>query len=55
MRSKRRETRSGLSPYVGRRFRGAVVRTIVRGKTVFADGKVTGSPGDGWFVQRVNA
>jgi len=49
------ETRSGLSPYVGRRFRGAVVRTIVRGRTVFADGKVTGTPGDGWFVQRVNA
>jgi allantoinase len=49
------ETRSGLSPYVGRRFRGAVVRTIVRGRTVFVDGKVTGSPGDGWFVQRVNA
>jgi allantoinase len=49
------ETRSGLSPYVGRRFRGAVVRTIVRGRTVFADGNVTGSPGDGWFVQRVNA
>jgi len=49
------ETRSGLSPYVGRRFRGAVVRTIVRGRTVFAEGKVTGSPGDGWFVQRVNA
>jgi allantoinase len=49
------ETRSGLSPYVGRRFRGAVVRTIVRGRTVYADGKVTGTPGDGWFVQRVNA
>jgi allantoinase len=48
------ETRSGLSPYVGRRFRGAVVRTIVRGRTVYLDGKVTGSPGDGWFVQRVN-
>ena len=49
------ETRSGLSPYVGRPFRGEVVRTIVRGRTVYADGKVTGSPGNGWFVQRVNA
>jgi allantoinase len=49
------ETRSGLSPYVGWRFRGAVVRTIVRGRTVYEDGKVTGTPGDGWFVQRVNA
>ena len=49
------ETRSGQSPYVGRRFRGRVERTIVRGRTVYADGKVTGTPGDGWFVQRVNA
>jgi allantoinase len=49
------ETRSGLSPYVGRRFRGAVVRTILRGRTVYSDGTVTGAPGDGWFVQRVNA
>jgi len=49
------ETRSGLSPYLGRRFRGAVVRTLVRGRTVYADDVVTGAPGDGWFVQRVNA
>lgn len=48
------ETRSGLSPYVGRRFRGRIERTLVRGRTVYADGKVTGAPGDGWFVQRVN-
>ncbi len=49
------QARSGASPYVGRRFRGRVSRTIVRGRTVYADGTVTGSPGDGWFVQRVNA
>jgi len=48
------ETKSGVSPYVGRRFRGAVARTIVRGRTVFVDGKVKGEPGDGWFVQRLN-
>ena len=48
------ETKSGISPYVGRRFKGAVARTIVRGRTVYLDGKVTGAPGDGWFVQRVN-
>jgi len=48
------ETKSGISPYVGRRFHGAVARTIVRGRTVFLDGKVEGEPGDGWFVQRVN-
>lgn len=49
------QTRSGISPYVGRRFKGAIARTIVRGRTVYLDGKVTGAPGDGWFVQRVNA
>ena len=48
------ETRSGVSPYVGRSFHGAITRTIVRGRTVYADGKVTGTPGDGWFVQRLN-
>ena len=49
------ETRSGLSPYLGRQFKGRVARTVVRGRTVYADGVVTGAPGDGWFVQRVNA
>lgn len=33
------QARSGLSPYVGRSFRGAVVRTLVRGITVFDDGE----------------
>jgi len=32
------QARSGLSPYVGRSFHGAVVRTLVRGVTVFHDG-----------------
>ena len=45
------QTRSGQSPYVGRTFSGAVVRTIVRGKTVYADGKVLGKPGWGQFVR----
>ena len=44
------ETRSGLSAYLGRSFKGRVVRTIVRGKTVFADHEITGSPGWGQFV-----
>jgi allantoinase len=48
------ETKSGISPYVGRRFKGRIARTILRGRTVYVDGKVTGNPGDGWFVQRVN-
>lgn len=45
------QARSGLSPYVGRAFRGAVVRTLVRGRTVFADGEVTAAPGSGRFVR----
>jgi allantoinase len=48
------ETKSGISPYVGREFHGAVRRTIVRGRTVYVDGQVTAAPGDGWFVQRLN-
>lgn len=49
------ETRSGLSPYVGRTFRSVIVRTIVRGRTVYTEGVVTGAAGDGWFVQRMHA
>lgn len=33
------QARSGLSPYVGQSFRGAVVRTLVRGVTVFDGGE----------------
>lgn len=42
--------RSALSPYVGRRFLGAVVRTIVRGVTVQHDGEVLAAPGHGQLV-----
>lgn len=28
------------SPYLGRRFKGRVVHTLVRGQTVFAEGKL---------------
>jgi allantoinase len=34
----------GLSPYAGSTFRGAVRRTVVRGQTVFVDGKIVGEP-----------
>lgn len=34
----------------GRRLRGRVVRTLLAGRTVFADGEVTGVPGGGRFV-----
>jgi allantoinase len=33
-----------MSPYVGRTFRGCIVRTILRGTTVFRDGKVVSEP-----------
>lgn len=36
--------RHRLSPYVGRAFRGSVVRTIVRGTTVFRDGRIVSEP-----------
>jgi len=45
------QTRSGISPYLGRTFRGAAVRTIVRGRTVFADGEIVGDAGWGKLVK----
>ena len=45
------QTRSGISPYLGRTFKGAAVRTIVRGRTVFADGEVIGTAGWGTLVR----
>ncbi|MEY2544566.1 MAG: allantoinase [Verrucomicrobiota bacterium] len=38
------------SPYVGRRLRGRVVRTVLRGQTVYHDGKLAGQP-IGQFVR----
>jgi allantoinase len=32
------------SPYIGRRLRGATRRTLLRGRTVFHDGRIVGSP-----------
>lgn len=36
--------RHKISPYVGRAFHGKVVRTIVRGTTVYRDGKIVSEP-----------
>ena len=49
------QTRSGRSPYVGRAFHGAVVRTIVRGTTVFDDGAFPAAAGHGRYVPAVPA
>ncbi|MEP9375938.1 dihydroorotase family protein [Aquabacter sp. CN5-332] len=37
----------GWSPYAGRTFKGKPVRTILRGKTIYVDGKVVGEKGYG--------
>jgi allantoinase len=39
------------SPHEGTRIRGRVVRTVLRGTTVFADGEVVGSAGGGRCVE----
>jgi allantoinase len=49
------QTRSGISPYLGRAFIGQVVRTMVRGRTVFLDGEVIGKPGWGTLVTPTGA
>ena len=36
--------RHKMSPYLGRTFRGRVVRTLVRGTSVFRDGKIISQP-----------
>jgi allantoinase len=41
--------RHGFSPYVGATFRGVVRRTVVRGRTVFVDGRIA-ADGGGQFV-----
>ena len=45
------QTRSGVSAYLGRSFTGKVVRTMVRGQTVFEDGEVVGGTGWGRLVK----
>jgi allantoinase len=36
--------RHALSPYLGAQFQGVVRRTVLRGETIFADGKIQGEP-----------
>jgi allantoinase len=44
--------RNRHSAYVGSSFRGAVTRTLVRGRTVYLDGEVVAAPGFGQLVLR---
>ena len=46
-------TKVGWTPYHGRKIKGAPIRTILRGKTVMQDGKITGKPGDGQLIRPV--
>ncbi len=39
------------SPYVGRTFKGIIKQTLLRGQTVYADGKIVGKP-SGRFVSK---
>jgi dihydropyrimidinase len=45
---------SDYSIYDGWTFKGWAVETILRGKTVMQDGKLTGTPGDGEYLFRRN-
>ena len=40
------------SPFDGRRVRARVVRTVVRGETVYANGEIVAEPGSGRFLSR---
>ncbi|MGB7156849.1 MAG: allantoinase AllB [Tepidisphaeraceae bacterium] len=44
LRSEDLHYRHKMSPYVGRTFRGVVMRTLVRGTTVFQGGKIVSKP-----------
>jgi carbamoyl-phosphate synthase/aspartate carbamoyltransferase/dihydroorotase len=43
-------TKCGWSPFAGRRVMGKVTRTVLRGETVFENGKVLAKPGSGQIL-----
>ena len=45
----------GHSPYIGRTTHGRIVRTILRGETIYRDGKVIGKPGGGRLLRPAEA
>ncbi len=47
------KTRSANGPFEGRRFRGKIVATLVRGNPVYRDGEITADPGSGRYVPRI--
>ena len=44
-------TRWPISPFLGKRFRGRVETTLVRGVVVYEDGEVVAAPGHGKRVR----
>jgi dihydropyrimidinase len=45
-------SRADFSPWENERLKGWPVRTLVRGKTVMADGEIVGEPGYGEYLRR---
>jgi len=45
-------TKAKFTPMHGMKLKGKVVKTIVRGKTVFEDDKIIGTPGYGSYIKR---
>ena len=48
--SKKIYAKCQLNGYHGRRFKGKVTQTIVRGKVIMEEGEVIGQPGYGKFI-----
>lgn len=45
-------SRCGWTPFEGRRVRGRVLRTVLRGQTAYKDGKVLAAPGTGRNIRQ---
>ncbi|MDB5075426.1 MAG: dihydroorotase, multifunctional complex type [Chloroflexi bacterium] len=48
-------SRHPWTPLEGRRLQGRVIRTIVRGRSVFADGRILVEPGTGQFLRAASS
>lgn len=49
------KSRSAHTPLEGRRIRGKVLRTVLRGNTVYDNGKITVQPGYGTFIHPLHS
>ncbi len=55
LRDDRIVSKAGWTPYAGRRIRGTIVRTYVRGRLVAEEGRPVGDPGWGRWVRRAES